>query len=136
MVILSKKEINEICEKYDLKFSNDRDGKTYYFFIRSLLFTPNGWRRLFPEGYYNCFCRFRRTKDQKYTLIEQSTGPTIDLSAPDYYIFYRDNVVKSANNKEFNDWIRKTVYKVRVTIPKRVKERKLKQKLKRIKEDF
>jgi hypothetical protein len=136
MIILSKKEINEICEKYDLKFSKDKDCNIYYLFIRSLLFTPNGWKRLFPEGYYNCFCRFHRTKDQKYTLIEQSTGPTIDIEEPNYYIFNRDNVVKSANKEEFNDWVRKTVYKVRVTIPKRVKERKLKQKLKRIKEDF
>ena len=136
MVILTKKEINEICEKYDLKFSKDKDCNTYYLFIRSLLFNPTGWNRLFPEGYYNCFCRFHKIKDQKYTLIEQSSGPTIDLEEPDYYIFYRDNVVKSANKEEFNDWVRKTVYKVRVTIPKRVKERKLKQKLKRIKEDF
>lgn len=135
MVILSKKEINEICEKYDLKFSNDSNGNTYYLFIRSLLFSPIGWRIIFPEGYYNSFCRFRRDKYQNYTLIEQYTGPTIDSSAPDYYIFCRD-YVKSANKEEFNDWIRKTVYKVRVTIPKRVKERKLKVKLKRIKQDF
>lgn len=108
----------------------------YYLFIRSILFTPNGWRRLFPEGYYNCFCRFRMDKYQKYTLIEQSTGPTIDSSAPDYYIFCRDYVIKSVNKKEFNDWVRKTVYKVRVTIPKRVKERKLKEKMNRIEKDF
>lgn len=130
---LTKSDIDYLCKKYDLRFG--RATNEHRLFIRSLLFTPYGWDRLFREGHYNSFVelKYHRNVDA-YCVLRQAQKPKVS-SFDGCYMF--DGLdTPSSTKEEFEEWIKETVDYVRIKLPKLHKIKMQKAKLDKIQEDF
>ena len=113
-MILTQKEIDKFCKKYNLKFA--RADYTWRLFIYSKCFSPRGWITLFPEGYYNSFAEFRKDGINKFRLTRQARLPKEDPSKPGCYVFGGD-YLKADTKKEFDEWLKFITNYVRTQLP-------------------
>ena len=130
---LTKSDIDYLCKKYDLRFG--RATNEHRLFIRSPLFTPYGWNRLFREGHYNSFVELKYHRDvDAYCVLRQAQKPKV-CSFDGSYMF--DGLdTPSTTKEEFEEWIKETVDYVRIKMPLLHKNKILKSKLDGIQEDF
>lgn len=140
-LIFTKKEIDYLCEKYDIvghSPSKDDDAYSYYYlFIRSQLFNPDGWKRVFNDGYYNSFVKFKYIGFNRYKFWKVSYRPDV----PDmygYYVFSSDRGpgYKFSSKKEIEDWINETCLYIRNELPLIAKRNIVKNKREELDKDF
>lgn len=130
---LTKSDIDYLCKKYDLQFGMATN--EHRLFIRSPLFTPYGWNKLFNEGYYNSFVELKYNKNlDAYCVLRQAKKPKVS-SFDSCYMF--DGLdTPSTTKEEFEEWIKETVDYVRIKMPLLHKNKMLQSKLDGIQEDF
>lgn len=140
-LLFTKKELDGLCKKYDIVGHNpnteSNNNHYYYFFIRSQLFNPDGWTRIFNNGYYNSFIRFVYVGFGRYKFWKISERP--DFPDDDgYYLFnpHDTEYKKFSSKKEIENWINETCLYVRNELPKIAKRNIVKNKLKEIDKDF
>ena len=130
---LTQRDIDNLCKKYDLRFG--RATNEHRLFIRSPLFTPYGWNRLFSEGHYNSFVELKYHRDvDAYCVLRQAKKPEV-FSYKCYYMF--DGLdTPSQTKEEFENWVKNTVDYVRKELPLLHKNKMLQLKVNELQADF
>lgn len=139
-LIFTKKELDYLCEKYDIvgHSPSKDDDRYYYLFIYSKLFNPTGWKRVLDGGYYNSFIKFEYIGFDRYKFWKVSHRPEVpDMDG--YYIFsshYIGPECKFSSKKEIEDWINETCLYIRNELPLIAKRNIVKTKREELYKDF
>lgn len=129
----TRKEIEDLCKKYDLVFKNinqlsDDMYADYKLFIRGDGFFENScWRRYLTQGAWNTIANFN-TKD-KQTFIVDSIGINLlhrEYNDNDFFVvseFCECNYTKT----EFITWLDDFVKDIRIKMKKYLTKKKIKE---------